>query len=103
MPFFSQVVLAAFAVIAFGCQHSEPQAVEIPPASPKVEVTVQEPPAPAPEIREVSHSSQTNSALMINDARLHLEMGRFYEAVSKLKEVLRNDPEARAAHYYLSL
>lgn len=41
--------------------------------------------------------------VLVNDARLLMEMGKLDEAESKLRLALKLDPEKRAAYYYLNL
>ena len=42
-------------------------------------------------------------AVLIEDARLLMNLAKFEEAEAKLKDALKADPESRAAHYYLQL
>ena len=43
------------------------------------------------------------TSTLVQDARFLIEMGRLDEAELKLKQAVKNDPEHRAAFYYLSL
>lgn len=52
-----------------------------------------------PEIRQ----EQVNTSILVNDARLLIEMGKLDEAEAKLKQAVKENPEHRAAFYYLTL
>ena len=52
-----------------------------------------------PEIQK----ERVNTSVLVNDARLLMEMGKLDEAEAKLKQAAKSDPENRAAFYYLSL
>jgi tetratricopeptide (TPR) repeat protein len=52
-----------------------------------------------PEINK----ERTNTSILVNDARLLMEMGKLDEAEAKLKQAVKEDPEHRAAFYYLTL
>ena len=43
------------------------------------------------------------TSTLVQDARFLIEMGRIDEAEKKLKQAVKNDPEHRAAYYYLDL
>jgi len=45
---------------------------------------------------------RVNTSVLVNDARLLMEMGKLDEAEAKLKQAAKTDPENRAAFYYLS-
>jgi len=44
-----------------------------------------------------------NTSILVNDARLLMEMGKLDEAEAKLIQATKEDPEHRAAFYYLTL
>ena len=44
-----------------------------------------------------------NTSILVNDARLLMEMGKLDEAEAKLIQAVKEDPENRAAFYYLTL
>ena len=46
---------------------------------------------------------RVNTSVLVNDARLLMEMGKLDEAEAKLKQAIKEDPENRAAFYYYSL
>jgi tetratricopeptide (TPR) repeat protein len=46
---------------------------------------------------------RNNTSTLVNDARVLMEMGKLDEAEAKLKQAVREDPEHRAAFYYLTL
>ena len=48
-------------------------------------------------------TERVNTSVLVNDARLLMEMGKLDEAEAKLKQAVKEDPEHRAAFYYLSL
>ena len=46
---------------------------------------------------------RVNTSILVNDARLLMEMGKLDEAEAKLIQATKEDPEHRAAFYYLTL
>lgn len=52
-----------------------------------------------PEIRQ----EMVQTSVLVNDARLLIEMGKLDEAEAKLKQATKQNPEHRAAFYYLTL
>lgn len=52
-----------------------------------------------PEIQK----ERVNTSILVNDARLLMEMGKLDEAEAKLIQATKEDPEHRAAFYYLTL
>jgi tetratricopeptide (TPR) repeat protein len=46
---------------------------------------------------------RVNTSILVNDARLLMEMGKLDEAEAKLIQATKEDPENRAAFYYLTL
>ncbi|HTG43784.1 MAG TPA: hypothetical protein VK633_04565 [Verrucomicrobiae bacterium] len=46
---------------------------------------------------------KVNTSILVQDARLLMEMGKLDEAEAKLKQASKEDPEHRAAFYYLKL
>jgi tetratricopeptide (TPR) repeat protein len=52
-----------------------------------------------PEVKQ----EQTQTAILVQDARLLMEMGKLDEAEAKLKLAIKQDPENRPAFYYMSL
>ncbi len=52
-----------------------------------------------PEVQQ----ERINTSVLVNDARVLMEMGKLEEAEAKLKQAVREDPEHRAAFYYLAL
>jgi tetratricopeptide (TPR) repeat protein len=52
---------------------------------------------------QASTENSVNASIAVNDARLLMEMGKLDEAEAKLKQVVQDDPQHRAALYYLKL
>ncbi|HEX7860503.1 MAG TPA: hypothetical protein VF773_09270 [Verrucomicrobiae bacterium] len=52
-----------------------------------------------PEVQK----ERVNTSILVNDARLLMEMGKLDEAEAKLIQATKEDPEHRAAFYYLTL
>ncbi len=48
-------------------------------------------------------AERTETSIMVQDARVLMEMGRLDEAQEKLQKAVKQDPEHRAAFYYLNL
>src|SRR5690606_22858732 len=46
---------------------------------------------------------RVNTSILVQDARVLMEMGKLDEAEAKLQQAVKEDPEHRAAFYYLKL
>src|SRR6185436_19093264 len=55
------------------------------------------------ERAEEFNNERIATSTLVQDARFLIEMGRIDEAEKKLKQAVKNDPEHRAAYYYLDL
>jgi len=53
-------------------------------------------------VPEIQHE-RVNTSILVQDARVLMEMGKLDEAEAKLKQAVKEDPEHRAAFYYLKL
>ncbi len=48
-------------------------------------------------------AERVKTSVLVQDGRLLMEMGKLDEAEAKLKQAAKDDPESRAAYYYLNL
>src|SRR5262249_16968599 len=53
-------------------------------------------------VPEIEHE-RVNTSIMVQDARVLMEMGKLDEAEAKLRQAVKEDPEHHAAFYYLKI